>query len=79
MFMDQHDFHQEITFGNAIHRTIDQFGLTTNKTLVPYTQRAKLFMDSLSIISIGAVSYALISLFQPLRARFIDQTVTVKL
>jgi len=73
MFMDQHDFHQEITFGNAIHRTIDQFGLTTNKTLVPYTQRAKLFMDSLSIISIGAVSYALISLFQPLRARFIDQ------
>ncbi len=73
MLMDQRDFHQEISFGNAVHRTIDQFGLTTNSTLTPYTHRAKLFMDSLSIISIGAVSYALISLFQPLRARFIDQ------
>jgi phosphatidylglycerol lysyltransferase len=73
MLMDQADFHQEISFGNAVHRTIDQFGLTTNTSLTPYTHRAKLFMDSLSIISIGAVSYALISLFQPLRARFIDQ------
>lgn len=73
MIMDKRDFHQEITVGNAIHRTIDQFGLTTNDTLTPYTNRAKIFMDSLSIISIGAVGYALISLFQPLRARFIDQ------
>ena len=73
MLMDQPDFHQEISFGNAVHRTIDQFGLTTNTSLTPYTHRAKLFMDSLSIISIGAVSYAVISLFQPLRARFIDQ------
>jgi phosphatidylglycerol lysyltransferase len=73
MIMDQKDFHQEITFGNAVHRTIDQFGLTTNNNLTPYTHRAKIFMDSLSIISIGAVGYVLVSLFQPLRSRFIDQ------
>jgi phosphatidylglycerol lysyltransferase len=72
LLMDDHDFHQEISFPQAIHQTVDQFGLTT-KQLHPYTRRAKLFQDSLSIISIAAVAYALISLFQPLKARFADQ------
>ncbi len=71
--MDKHDFHQEINFVQAIQHTIDQFGLTTSHSLIPYTRRAKLFMDSLSIISLGSVGYAVISLFQPLRARFVDQ------
>jgi phosphatidylglycerol lysyltransferase len=74
MLMDEHDFHHEISFGEAVHRTIDQFGLTTTSTLVPYTRRARLFTDSLSVVSIGAVAYGVISLFQPLRARFSDQT-----
>lgn len=72
LLMDKHDFHQEIGLPQAIHQTVDQFGLTT-KQLHPYTYRAKLFLDSLSVISIGAVAYALISLFQPLKARFADQ------
>ncbi len=71
--LDRRDFHQEINLGQAIHRTIDQFDLTTNRPLVPYTRRARLFLDSLSIISIGAVGYGLVSLFQPLRARLSDQ------
>jgi phosphatidylglycerol lysyltransferase len=72
--LDKHDFHQEIGLWEAIHRTIDQFDLTTGHSLVPYTRRARLFLDSLSIVSIGAVGYAMVSLFQPLRARFADQT-----
>jgi phosphatidylglycerol lysyltransferase len=72
LLMDSHDFHQEISVPQAIHQTVDQFGLTT-KELHPYTRRAKLFLDSLSIISVAAVGYALISLFQPLKARFADQ------
>jgi len=30
MLMDRHDFHEEITLTEAMHRTVDQFGLTTN-------------------------------------------------
>lgn len=74
MLMDKHDFHQEIGFWTAVHRTVDQFGLTTNSTLVPYTRRARAFVDSLSVISIGALVYVVISLFQPLKIRLHDQS-----
>jgi len=70
MLMDKRDFHQEIGIGEAVHRTIDQFGLTTSSRLVPHTKRAHLFVDSLSVVSIGALSYGVISLFQPIRARY---------
>jgi phosphatidylglycerol lysyltransferase len=74
LLMDNHDFHKEIGLGEAMHHTVDQFGLTTSSNLVPYTRRAKAFLDSLSIISTAAVAYALISLFQPIRMRFTDQS-----
>jgi len=73
LLMDKHDFHQEIGLQEALHRTIDQFGVTTAHGLIAYTRRARLFQQSLSIVSIGAVAYAFVSLFQPLRARFGDQ------
>ncbi|MEO8785376.1 MAG: phosphatidylglycerol lysyltransferase domain-containing protein [Candidatus Saccharimonadales bacterium] len=74
LLLDKSDFHQEIGWPEAVHRTIDQFDLTTGKQLVPYTRRAAIFMDSLSVISTVAVGYAFISLFQPFRARHSDQT-----
>lgn len=74
LLMDKTDFHHEISLYEAIHRTIDQFGLTTNTQLHPYTERARVFLDSLNIFSIVSVSYVLLSLFQPLRARFGDQS-----
>jgi len=74
MLLDVHDFHHQITLGEAFHRTIDQFGLTTNSSLVPYTRRAHIFLNSLSFISLVAVGYAFLSFFQPLRARFSDQS-----
>lgn len=70
MLMDKRDFHQEISLAEAMHRTIDQFGLTSSTQLVPHTRRAHVFIDSLSAISIGAIGYAIISLFQPIRARY---------
>ncbi len=70
MLMDEHDFGHEISFGEAVHRTVDQAGLTTTTALTAYTGRARVFTDSLSVVSIGAVGYALISLFQPLKSRF---------
>jgi phosphatidylglycerol lysyltransferase len=72
--MDVSDFHHQIGLSESIHRTIDQFGLTTNNSLIPYTKRARVFLDSLNVISLAAVGYALLSLFQPLKARFEDQT-----
>ncbi|HUC90161.1 MAG TPA: phosphatidylglycerol lysyltransferase domain-containing protein [Patescibacteria group bacterium] len=74
LLMDHRDFHQEITFGEAVHRTVDQFDLTTSGALHPFTRRAKIFVDSLSVISVGAIAYVVISLFQPLKAKFTDQT-----
>ncbi len=68
LLLDQHDFHHEISLVEAIHRTIDQFGLTSSHSLVPYTRRARVFLDSLSIVSIAAIGYAAVALFQPLCA-----------
>ncbi len=73
LLLDNSDFHQEINLGSAVHYTMDQFDLTTAKPLRPYTKRAHLFVDSLSFVSIGAVVYAAVSLFQPLRGRLVNQ------
>lgn len=72
MLFDTRDFHREINLSTAVHQTIDQFGLTTS-SVVPYTKRARVFVDSLPVISIGAIAYAAISFFQPLRIRFASE------
>lgn len=72
--LDTSDFHQEINVPSAIHYTVDQFNLTTNKPIHPYTRRAKLFVDSLSFVSAISVLYVVVALFQPLRSRFSDQS-----
>lgn len=72
--MDTSDFHQEISWTQAAHYTVDQFDLTVSKPVKPYTRRAKLFVDSLTFISVIATVYVVVSLFQPLRQRFSDQT-----
>ncbi len=72
--LDTKDFHQEIGWQTGLHYTVDQFNLTTNKPIHPYTRRARVFVDSLSFISLMALIYAAFSLFQPLRSRFTDQS-----
>ncbi|HSX47863.1 MAG TPA: phosphatidylglycerol lysyltransferase domain-containing protein [Patescibacteria group bacterium] len=72
--MDTKDFHQEISWPSAFHYTIDQFNLTTNKPIMPHTKRAHLFVDSLSFVSLLSILYIGLSLFQPLKQRFTDQT-----
>ena len=72
--LDVRDFHEEIGWTSAIHRTIDQFDFTTDKELTPYTRRGRLFIDSLNLVSAGGVMYVIFSFFQPFRARLSDQT-----
>ncbi len=74
LLMDTHDFHQEIGPATAAHYTVDQFNITTNHPLHPYTKRARLFLDSLSFVSTLAMLYVLFALFQPLRSRLSDQS-----
>lgn len=73
LLLDRHDFHRELSVGSAVHYTIDQFDLTTDHPLKPYTSRAHLFVDSLSFVSVLSVGYVILSFFRPLRARFTDQ------
>ncbi len=74
ILLDSHDFRQEISFPEAVHRTIDQFNITSDHELMGYTRRSRLFQDSLSLVSTVAVGYVFVSLFQPIRARLTDQT-----
>ena len=74
LLLDKRDFHEEISLLQASHYTVDQFGLTTAHQIMAVTYRGRVFLDSLSLVSIVSVGYALLSLFQPLRARFADQT-----
>ena len=69
--LDDHDFHREIDTLTAAHYVVDQFGLTTTP-LVTHTKRARLFLDSLSVISVAAVGYAIISFFEPIRMRLVN-------
>ena len=72
---DKHDFHEEISPITAIHYTIDQFDLTTSHPVKAYTKRAQIFQNSLSIVSVTAVGYVILSLFQPFRMRLYDQEI----
>ncbi len=73
ILLDKRDFHQEISIITALHHTVDQFGLTTDD-VVGYTRRGKVFLDSLSIVSITATAYGLASLFQPLKMKLSNQS-----
>jgi len=70
MLLSKRDFHHDLPVSEAVHRTVDQFGLTTSTDLVPATRRARLFVDSLSVVSIASLSYGAIALFQPIRSRY---------
>jgi phosphatidylglycerol lysyltransferase len=74
LLFDKHDFHEEINLLQSAHYTIDQVGLTTNHIVHAYTVRGRVFLDSLSLVSTISIFYAIISFFQPLRARFSDQS-----
>lgn len=69
LLLDNRDFHQQIGVTEAVHYTVDQFDLTTNTPLQPATRRGHIFADSLSAVSIIAVVYVALALFQPLKNR----------
>ncbi|HJP96128.1 MAG TPA: phosphatidylglycerol lysyltransferase domain-containing protein [Candidatus Saccharimonadales bacterium] len=75
MILGQHsrEFHHHITLAEAAHRTVDQLNITTSTNLEPRSRRADVFVDSLTFLSVTAVAYCFISLFQPVRSRLSHQ------
>lgn len=73
MMLDTRDFHQTISLATSVRQTVDQFGLTTND-VIPHTARARLFVDSLWLISWSAIAYTIVAFFQPIRTRLLDYT-----
>lgn len=73
MLLDKRDFKQELSLGQAVHYTIDQLDLTTGAQLEPHTKRATYFIDSLNLLTVLSLGYIVVSLFQPIRARFSNQ------
>lgn len=74
ILLERRDFHRELSLPQTIVYTIDQFGIFTREPLQAFTYRAKVFLDSLSLISGLSIGYTFLALFQPLRARLSDQS-----
>ncbi|MHB1864686.1 MAG: bifunctional lysylphosphatidylglycerol flippase/synthetase MprF [Candidatus Saccharimonadales bacterium] len=66
-------FHQSLSVPAAMHYSVDQLNLTTNHPIHAYSDKAVLFSDSLTFVTIFALLYVLSSFVQPLKARFTDQ------
>lgn len=64
--LDQRDFGREISFHEAVGRTLQEYTLIGNSDLVPHTRYARGFLDSLDFIGIVGVGFGLYSLFRPL-------------
>ena len=74
LILGRSGFHEHLGLGRSVHYTIDQLNITTAHSLTAYTRRAKIFQDSLTFISIGAIVYIIVSFFQPIRSRIVGQT-----
>ena len=71
LLMDTKDFHQEISTTQAIHYTIDQYGLTTQDKPVTHSKKAVFFVDSLASASLASLGYVGLAFFSPIRFRLI--------
>jgi len=69
-FLDRKEFGINFNIGDSIHRTLLFFSLVGDPHLVPRTRYARWFMDSLYLLTITAICYALFVLFRPGIYRF---------
>jgi phosphatidylglycerol lysyltransferase len=68
-FLDQKDFDVNFHLGDAIRETFLFLLFFGDANLVPHTRYAHWFLDSLYVISIIGITYALFALFRPVRYR----------
>jgi len=67
--LDRRDFGIDFTVLDGIRRTLEAMAFVKDPALVPRTRFALWFLDSLDLISLTAILYALYSLFRPVLYR----------
>jgi phosphatidylglycerol lysyltransferase len=73
--LDPREFGINFTLGEAIRQTLQALTLSSDPELVPHTRHAAWFLDSLSLMTMVMVAYALTLFFRPVlyRLRIVPQ------
>lgn len=64
-FLEPREFGMNFHWPAALRHSLEFFSLQGNPQLVPHTRYARWFLDSLYLITLTAVGYALFALFRP--------------
>jgi phosphatidylglycerol lysyltransferase len=70
-FLDPHQFGKNFHMGEAIRQTFLSLTFAGSVDLTPHTRYARWFLDSLYLLGIVGVGYALYAIFRPVRYRFL--------
>ena len=69
-FLDTREFGINFTIGDSIRHTLSFLSLNGDPAIVPRTQHASWFLDSLNVMTTAAMVYALFAVFRPAVYRF---------
>jgi len=68
--LDTREFGINFTIGDSIRRTLSFLALAGDPEIIPRTRHARWFLDSLYLITVTAMVYALFAVFRPVVYRF---------
>ena len=69
-FLDTREFGINFTIGESFRQTISFLSLAGDTGIVPRTRHARWFLDSLNIMTVMSMAYALFAVFRPVVYRF---------
>ena len=69
-FLDMREFGINFTIGESIKQTLSFLSLAGDTGIVPRTRHARWFLDSLNVMTVTAMAYALFAVFRPVVYRF---------
>jgi len=69
-FLDTREFGIKFTIGESVKQTIAAWMFMAEPGIVPHTHHARWFLDSLNIMTVLALVYALFAIFRPAVYRF---------
>jgi phosphatidylglycerol lysyltransferase len=69
-FLDTREFGLNFTIGESVKQTLSFLSLAGDTGVVPRTRHARWFLDSLNVMTVTAMAYALFAVFRPVVYRF---------